>query len=104
MFLIFINDIGEKIGDDTTVKLFADDCLVYRKISTPSDRKTLQKDIDNHLAWSNDWKMDVNTDKCKVLRITNKKSPVITIYSMVEEELEVVVHHQVFTDRSKDCL
>ena len=39
MFLIFINDIGEKIGDGTTVKLFADDCLVYRKISTPSDGK-----------------------------------------------------------------
>ena len=66
---------------------------MYRKISTPSDGKTLQKNIDNLLAWSNDWKMDFNADKCKVLRITNKKSPVITIYSMLEEELEVVVHH-----------
>ena len=45
MFLIFINDIGEKIGDDTTIKLFADDCLVYRKISTPSDGKSLQKGL-----------------------------------------------------------
>ena len=79
MFLIFINDIGEKKGDDTTVKLFADDCLVYRKISTASDGKTLQRDIDNLLAWSNDWKMDFNADKCKVLRITNRKSPVATI-------------------------
>ena len=54
---------------------------------------SLQKDIDNLLAWSNDWKMDFNADKCKVLRITNKKSPVATIYSMLGEELEVVVHH-----------
>ena len=92
MFLIFINDKGEKI-EDTSVKLFADDCLVYRKISTPSDGKTLQKDIDSLLAWSNDWKMDFNADKCKVLRITNKKSPVTTMYNMLGEELEVVVHY-----------
>ena len=93
MFLIFINDIGEKIDDGTTVKLFADDCLVYRKISTPSDGKPLQQDIDNLLAWSKDWKMDFNAEKCKVLRIANKKSPVATIYNMLGEELEVVVHH-----------
>ena len=37
--------------------------------------------------------MDFNADKCKVLRITNKKSPVATINSMLGEELEVVVHH-----------
>ena len=37
--------------------------------------------------------MDFNADKCKVLRITNKQSPVATIYSMLGEELEVVVHH-----------
>ena len=47
--------------------------------------KRLQKDIDNLLAWSNDWKMDFNADKCKVLRITNKKSPVATIYNMLGE-------------------
>ena len=93
MFLIFINDIGEKIVEDTMVKLFADDCLVYRKISTPSDGKTLLKDIDSLLAWSNDWKMDFNIDKCRVLRITKKKSPVATMYNMLGEELEVVVHH-----------
>ena len=73
MFLIFINDIGEKIGEDTMVKLFPEDCLVYRKISTPSDGKTLQKDIDSLLAWSNDWKMDFNADKYKVLRINKQE-------------------------------
>ena len=93
MFFIFINDIGEKIDDDTTVKLFADNCLVYRKISTLTDAKNLQKDIDNLLAWSIDLKMDFNADKFKVRRITNKKSPVATIYRMLGEELEVVVHH-----------
>ena len=45
MFLIFINDIGEKIGDDTTVKLFADDRLVYRNISTPSDEKLYKRTL-----------------------------------------------------------
>jgi hypothetical protein len=29
MFLLFINDIGDKIN--STIKLFADDCLLFRK-------------------------------------------------------------------------
>eukprot|EP00795_Rhopilema_esculentum_P001947 gene1947-17485_t len=37
--------------------------------------------------------MDFNADKCKVFTITNKKSLIATIYSILGEELEVVVHH-----------
>ena len=42
MFLLFINDIGDKIN--STIKLFADDCLVFRTISSTDDTAKLQKD------------------------------------------------------------
>ena len=44
MFLIFINDIAE--NTQSQVRLFADDCLLYRKISDSSDSEILQSDLD----------------------------------------------------------
>jgi hypothetical protein len=43
MFLLYVNDIGE--GVNSEVKLFADDCLLYRTIESESDTKQLQEDL-----------------------------------------------------------
>ena len=40
LFILFINDIGDKI--DSRERLFADDCLLYRTISTMEDTTKLQ--------------------------------------------------------------
>jgi len=45
MFLLFVNDIGE--GVNSEVKLFADDCLLYRTIESESDTKQLQSGLRN---------------------------------------------------------
>ena len=58
MFLIYINDIGEGITKDTKAKLFADDCLIYRKISTKMDGNMLQADLNELVKWSDDWRMN----------------------------------------------
>ena len=50
LFLLYINDIG--LGITSHVKLFADDCLVYRQIKTPADCRELQKDLDLLTQWS----------------------------------------------------
>ena len=44
MFLLFINDIHENL--DSTLRLFADDALLYRSINTMNDSVILQNDID----------------------------------------------------------
>ena len=43
LFLIFINDLTECIT--SSVKLFADDCLVYRTILLSNDAILLQEDL-----------------------------------------------------------
>ena len=43
MFLICINDNGENVL--STLKLFADDCILYRTISTSIDCHELQEDL-----------------------------------------------------------
>ena len=43
MFLVYINDINKNIT--TSVRLFADVCVVYRSITMSQDSKQLQKDL-----------------------------------------------------------
>ena len=37
LFLLFINDIPDGLTSGTRIRLFADDCLVYRPIRSPAD-------------------------------------------------------------------
>ena len=43
LFLLYINDLPMQIS--STTRLFADDCLLYQTISSPSDSIYLQKDL-----------------------------------------------------------
>ena len=43
MFLLFINDLQDYV-QSSTVRLFADDCVLYRKIQNEADSKLLQED------------------------------------------------------------
>ena len=44
LFLAYINDIGR--NTESTIRLFADDCVIYRKILNDDDMEKLQKDMD----------------------------------------------------------
>ena len=74
MFLLYINDIDENIS--STVRLFADDCIMYRIIDSLEDSLCLQRDLSNILNWTKKWQMQLNIDKCVVLRCTRSTSPV----------------------------
>ena len=86
--VIYINDLPNKIT--STLKLFADDSYLYRIIKNPQDILELQKDLDMLSEWENDWSMEFNPDKCKMLRITNKRKPIIADYTLHDHELEAV--------------
>ena len=71
LFLIYINDIGWSVN--STVKLFADDCLVYRTIRSAEDTLTLQHDLNTLDDWATKWQMAFNVKKCQMIRITNAR-------------------------------
>jgi hypothetical protein len=48
LFLTFINDLPEHTTSD--VRLFADDCLLYRQIRNDEDATALQKDLTYHYS------------------------------------------------------
>lgn len=72
LFLIYINDLPNQIT--SSICLFADDCVLYRKIEGPNDTLTLQNDLNNISTWCKLWVMDLNTSKCKTMRISRSIS------------------------------
>ena len=74
----YINDLPTEIS--STVRLYADDVIIYRPIITTEDVLQLQLDLEILSLWVKDWLMSFNLSKCKHLIITNKHSPIIYDY------------------------
>ena len=89
LFLIFINDLPQSVTTSTT-RLFADDSVLYQRITSAHDAANLQKDLDALQEWESKWLMRFNAKKCQVLRVTNKRKPVISPYTIHGHTLEVV--------------
>ena len=71
LFLLYINDLPESLG--STVRLFADDSLLYMTIRPQADTEILQNDqLKKVEHWEKKWLMEFNTDKRHVLRVTRK--------------------------------
>jgi len=69
MFLVYINDINENIT--SSVCLFADDCVIYKTITSPQDPEQLQEGLHKICEWTQRWQMKINVDKCAVLSSLN---------------------------------
>ena len=69
LFLIFINDRWDYISH-STLRLFADDCLLYKTIESPQDAIDLQQDLLAMQTWENTWLIWFNMSKCFVMRVT----------------------------------
>ena len=57
LFLLYINDMPEVVSKGTFIRLFADDCLVYRLVYSRKDQEILQQDLNNLQAWAEKWGM-----------------------------------------------
>ena len=86
LFLIFINDLDKGLG--SCVLKFADDTKIFRGISDAQDCDMLQKDLVSLQRWSEDWQMQFNAEKCKVMHI-GKHNPRFK-YTMANTQLETV--------------
>ena len=77
LFLCHINDLPSAVKSQ--VRLFADDCVLYRQIRSQRDHLKLQQDLTQLQKWASDWGMRFNVDKCQVMSIDAKTSYFYTI-------------------------
>ena len=71
LFLYHINDLPDSVR--SSVRLVADDCLLYRNIRTQQDHTILQEDLQKLEVWAKDWGMRFSAKKCYILSIKNKR-------------------------------
>jgi len=88
LFLLFINDLPSVV--DSQVRLFADDCLMYRPVYSVEDQVSLQRDLASLERWGDAWGMHFNANKCQIMSITRGKSHLIYFYSLSGHFLESV--------------
>ena len=81
-FIVYIKDLPGVISKDSSIALYTDVSKMYRVISTQEDLYTFQSDIDKISDWCKMNKMRINTKKCKIMRITRKKSPLVGEYKI----------------------
>jgi len=81
LFLLYINDLPSQVTSQ--VRLFADDCLLYRTIKCTQDQVELQKDLEALDKWSVKWGMSFNPSKCYVMSISPKKNKLDHFYSLL---------------------
>ena len=71
LFLIFINDLAEETS--STIRPFADDCVMYKPVRDLADCRVLQKDLDQLHNWEERWQLKFNTKKCNIMRATHAR-------------------------------
>ena len=73
LFLLFINDLPN--GLRSNIRLFADDCIVYREINSQSDSQILQDDLNTLANWESRWGMKFHPSKCNVMSCCRLRNP-----------------------------
>ena len=79
LFLVYINDLPQWVTS-SHIRLFTDDCLIYKEIRSQVDADELQADRDALQEWEQQWMIGFHPQKCQLLRITIKTSPVKASY------------------------
>ena len=80
LFLYYINDIAQNMNG--TVRLFADDTMIYLVIANENDAQKMQEDLNTLSKWEHAWQMQFHPDKCEVLTVARKHNPIHYPYTL----------------------
>ena len=86
LFFLYINDLPSVVS--SKVRLFADNCLIYRNIKNKEDQIALQKDLNLHENWGNTWGIRFYAAKCNIMRVSRTRDPKLFNYSPTGQVLE----------------
>jgi len=82
LFLAYVNDIWRNM--ESTVRLFADDCVIYRKMINNADMEKFQRNPDWVGEWAVENAMKINPSKSKAIRFTRGRVKDTLNYSLLD--------------------
>ena len=88
LFLLHINDLPSIVS--SKVRLFADDCLIYRQIKSNNDQIEQQRDLNLLESWGVKWGMRFNAAKCNIMRVSRIRLPFLYSYKLSGQVLDEV--------------
>ena len=88
LFLCHINDLPQRVI--SKVRLFANDCLLYRLMHSPRYQLLLQQDLAALETRAEDWGMRFNVSKCYQMSIHRSKHPYSSHHKLDNHILEQV--------------
>ena len=86
LFLLHINDLPSVVS--SKVRLFADDCLIYKNMKNKQDQITLPKDLNLLEHRGNTWGMRFNAAKCNIMRVSRTRDPKLFNYSLTGQVMD----------------
>lgn len=92
LFLLYMNDIA--VGVSSCIRLFADDCVLYRVIKGPEDYNELQKNLDRVSEWCDKWGMGINLHKTVQMCFPRQRSTYIHTYNINGTNLTSVCEYK----------
>ena len=88
LFLIYSKDLPDYFQNNSTVKLFAEDTIIYKTITNQHDSNALQEDLDALQRWASDWLMHFHPQKCQTRHITKKQNIIQSTYTIHNHNLQ----------------
>ena len=85
LFLAYVNDIWKNSGSN--IRLFADDCIIYRKINNNLDIEKLQTDLDRLGCWAIENEMKINPSESRPLSFTRTRVKVPLNYMLSDHKI-----------------
>ena len=94
LFLVFINDLfSVNLSEGSSILVYADDILLFKPLSSPSDLSALQQDVDLMGTWISANYLSVNEVKSKCMLISRSRSRQLNFAILVNgKPLECVKH------------
>ena len=94
LFLVFINDLfSVPLSEGSTIMVYADDILLFKPLSSPSDLSALQLDVDHIGTWISTNYLSINEVKSKCMLISRSRSRQLNFAILLNgRALECVKH------------
>jgi hypothetical protein len=83
LFPAYVNDVWRNV--ESKIKLFADDCVIYRKILSIKDVEKLQTVVDRLGNWAEGNEMKINPNKSKATSFKRARAKDPLNYSLGDQ-------------------